>query len=142
MGPSFRTGSQPEAGVLLGRGLDLVEGGVEEVGELALERGAGPVLLLVGSTSRSKRWWSSTQPRPTQNGSRSPGSKGWRMTGHVGARHEVEPGPAVGPGQAGRRRSCSGIVDQRFDHIASGKFDSTAPRAYLRVPSVTCTQLP
>ena len=34
------------------------------------------------------------------------------------------------------------MVDQRFDHIDSGKFDSIALRAYLRWPSVTCTQLP
>ena len=37
---------------------------------------------------------------------------------------------------------CSGIVDQRFDQTASGRLPSTGARAYLRRPSVTCTQLP
>ena len=34
------------------------------------------------------------------------------------------------------------MVDQRFDHMASGKPSPSGARAYLRRPSVTCTQLP
>ena len=34
------------------------------------------------------------------------------------------------------------MVDQRLDHMDSGKFCPSAPRAYLRRPSVTCTQFP
>ncbi len=34
------------------------------------------------------------------------------------------------------------MVDQRFDHIDSGTLSATGARAYLRRPSVTCTQLP
>ena len=37
---------------------------------------------------------------------------------------------------------CTGMVDQRFDHMDRGKLSPSAPRAYLRRPSVTCTQLP
>ena len=48
----------------------------------------------------------------------------------------------VRQGQLRDARMCSGIVDQRFDHIASGKLPATGARAYLRRPSVTCTQLP
>ena len=34
------------------------------------------------------------------------------------------------------------MVDQRLDHIDKGKLSPTEPRAYLRRPSVTCTQFP
>ena len=81
---------------------------------------ADEVLVLVGSTSRSKKWCSSTHVVPTQNGSASPGSNGWRMTG------TSEPGMkssrARRSGGASRfGKPCSGIVDHRFDHIDSGK---------------------
>ena len=81
-------------------------------------------------------------PPPAQNGSRSPA----RTAGGSPARRCracVEPRPARRA--RGKRRSgtpCTGIVDHRFDHIDSGKLSPPGPRAYLRVPSVTCTQLP
>ena len=34
------------------------------------------------------------------------------------------------------------MVDHRFDHIDNGNRSPAGPRAYLRVPSVTWTQLP
>jgi hypothetical protein len=80
----------------------------------------------------------------TQNGTVSPGSNGWRITG------TSEPGIVSSQARAsglGNAMNCSrpvwaGIVDHRFDHIDSGTLSPTGARAYFRRPSVTCTQLP
>ncbi len=99
----------------------------------------------VGSFDTSYRWCSPRcPPPPAQNGSRSPGANGWRITGM--SVPGIVSSQARPSGFGNRMKSANaggtGIVVQRFDHIDSGKLSASGARAYLRRPSVTCTQLP
>ena len=77
-----------------------------------------------------------------QKGSRSPGPNGWRITGTDEPGMNANSARSSGGGSGPNPATCKGMVDQRFDHIDSGRLPSTGARAYLRRPSVTCTQLP
>ena len=98
-----------------------------------------------GSTSRSYRWW---RPRFLAPTPRTAARHRLRTAGGSPARREPGMRSSIarssGFGQLAvvLEALCTGIVDQRFDHIDSGKLSPTGARAYLRRPSVTCTQLP
>ena len=47
-----------------------------------------------------------------------------------------------GAGNSSKPAMLTGMVDQRFDHMDSGKLSPDDDRAYLVVPSVTWTHLP
>ena len=82
---------------------------------------ADPVLLLVGVVVEVVELVAVDDARrPAQNGSMSPGSNGWRITGHVEPGMRSSAARSSGRRQAQLGEPCTGIVDQRFDHIDSG----------------------
>ena len=122
--------SDAEAFVLLGGRVDLVERGAQEIDRFLLGRRAGAVLglprigveivqqVMVGLDAVGPERQEVARTR-TAGGSRARRSRACTRAGRAGRV----------AGAAARAGEWIGIVDQRFDHIASGKFSPTGARA-------------
>jgi len=62
------------------------------------------------------------------DGKRSPGRNGWRMTGTLEPGMRSSTARSSGFGKATSKAACTGMVDQRFDHIDSGALSCTGER--------------
>ena len=136
---------EAEALELLGRRLDLAR--APRAAARCISRSTGsphPVLVLVGvEVDVVEVVLADGSPPLTQNGSASPARERLADHGHGAAGHAVEHTP--GRRAAAARRcpsrgpaSCSSGCST----CCSGKLSPSGARAYLRRPSVTCTQLP
>ena len=126
--------------------LDLGERRTEQVDHLALDALADSVLVLVGVVRHVVQVVladGAAAARPRTAAGR-PAANGWRITGMSmpGMRSSQARSSGFGSVMKSANAGGTGIVDHRFDHIDSGKLSPSGARAYLRRPSVTCTQLP
>ena len=133
-----------ESRELLGRRLDRPERFDEQFGHLDGRRYRRP--------GCAPRRWHRPRPgrtggrhrtrRPPRTGSASLGSNGWRITGTSLPGAESSRARLSGRGRRMSGNARTGIVDQRFEYIDSGRFASTGAFANVRVASVTCTSRP
>ena len=125
--------AETEAVELLGGGVDGGQGLGEEVDQLdARAASPTPVLLLVGVDVEVVEVVAVDDARrPTQNGSRSPGSNGWRITGIVEPGIRSSAARSSGAGRLDQPVTWTGMVDQRFDHIDSGNRSPTGAAGVL-----------